>query len=245
MRASARRLRSSGRWLTLQTRGVGVDGGVCSRSRFQGGAPFTAGLGAFCSQRLRGQRAVAWVLAGAGFHPFRRCGRRPQRRNATEVGFPWAAFRDRTARKSWTCQGRGGVLSRGVRQPAHRGRRSPSRAPRAFLLLLAPDRGSAPRPQGQPHSRHAHDAAPFALLPRYLLSHAHSARHAHSHAHFPCLSLASGTTLPERRSHSLPSLPVPLWITPRPSLHPPFTYFSLRPMGRLPFRALSPTAPAP
>nr|XP_019819364.1 PREDICTED: protein arginine N-methyltransferase 2 isoform X1 [Bos indicus] len=44
MRASARRLRSSGRWLTLQTRGVGVDGGACSRSRFQGGA-FHGGVG--------------------------------------------------------------------------------------------------------------------------------------------------------------------------------------------------------
>ncbi|XP_024857724.1 protein arginine N-methyltransferase 2 isoform X2 [Bos taurus] len=44
MRASARRLRSSGRWLTLPTRGVGVDGGACSRSRFQGGA-FHGGVG--------------------------------------------------------------------------------------------------------------------------------------------------------------------------------------------------------
>lgn len=152
MRSSARRLRSSGRWLTLQTRGwawtVAHARGAGSRA-----GPSTAGL--------RGQgvyRAPAraeggglgswWVLAST---PFRRCGRRPQRRNATEVGFPWAA-RATGPRVKLDMPGEGGVLSQGVRQPAHRGRRSPSRDPRAFLLLLASDHGlGAPPTRPRPH----------------------------------------------------------------------------------------------
>ncbi|KAM9696446.1 protein arginine N-methyltransferase 2 isoform 1-T1 [Dama dama] len=46
-------------------KGVGVDGSACSRSRFQGGAFYGGvGAGSLFTERLRGERAVAWVLGG-------------------------------------------------------------------------------------------------------------------------------------------------------------------------------------
>lgn len=246
MRASARRLRSSGRWLTLQTRGwawtVAHARGAGSRA-----GPSTAGLGGHSVHRAPARAEGCglgswWVLAST---PFRRCGRRPQRRNATEVGFPWAA-RATGLRVKLDMPGEGrGPLPRCASAGAPRPPFSFPGSSRLPASASPRPRARRPAHKAAPHSRHAHDAAPFALLPRYLLSHAHSARHAHSHAHFPVCLWHPGPPYPSAGPILFPHYPFLSWITPRPSLHPPFTYFSLRPMGRLPFRALSPNRAPP
>lgn len=52
-------------------KGVGVDGGACSRSRFQGGAFYGGVGGAICSQSACAGRG-RWLgfLVGAGLHSF-------------------------------------------------------------------------------------------------------------------------------------------------------------------------------
>lgn len=159
-----------------------------------------------------------WMPAST---PFRRCGRRPQRRNATEVGFPWAA-RAAGPRiklgmpKEWGSSPEVCVSRR-------------TRPPFSFPGSRRLPASASPRPRAR---RPAHQSTPpFVPRPRHCTlcltaplspQPRPQCRPSHSHAHFPVCLWRPEPPFPRTGPILFPHYPFLSRITPRPSLHPPF-----------------------
>lgn len=208
-------LRSSGRWLTLQTEGWAWTVRMLEEP-VPGRGLLRRGWGAFCSQeRLRGQGAVAGVLGGCWLPPFG--GVDADLNGETRLDrLPVGSSGDRTARKAGHARGGAGsspgCASAGAPRPpfsfpgSSRLPASASPRPRARRPRLG--RASAPRPR----RRTQRLTAP--LSPQ----HAHQCRR--SHAHFP-VCLYPGPPYPRAQVILFPLIPS---LGSRPSL--PFILLS-------------------